>query len=195
MNNIPLNAYTMTCFFASLLSVLGFPVVQTTGRKESSCQCRSCRRHGFNLCVEKIPWKRKWQPTPVFLPGKPHGQRSLVGYSPWDHKELAKTEPLISHTSTLKSERSLTSLFLLCNNCAEPCSCLHSPEPWTLSPTWRDWCAVPSIPSPCPGICLPKKAIRHDCRASLICFYSFGNQTHVLPVVKYVQFYTLLSED
>ena len=38
-----------------------------------------------SLCytVKKIPWRRKWQPTPVLLPGKSHGQRSLVGYSPW----------------------------------------------------------------------------------------------------------------
>ena len=42
----------------------------------------------------KIPWRRKWQPTPVLLPGKSHGQRSLVGYSPWGHKELDATERL-----------------------------------------------------------------------------------------------------
>ena len=36
----------------------------------------------------KFPWRRKWQPTPVFLPGEYHGQRSLVGYSPWGHKRL-----------------------------------------------------------------------------------------------------------
>ena len=36
----------------------------------------------------KIPWRRNWQPTPVFLPGKSHGQRSLVGYSPWSHKRV-----------------------------------------------------------------------------------------------------------
>ena len=48
--------------------------------KEFSCQCRRC---GFDSWSEKVPWRRKWQPTPVFLPGKPHGQRSLVGYSPW----------------------------------------------------------------------------------------------------------------
>ena len=42
-----------------------------------------CRRPGFNPWVRKIPWRRKWQPTPVFLPGKSSGQRSLVGYSPW----------------------------------------------------------------------------------------------------------------
>ena len=37
------------------------------------------------------PWRRKWQPTPVFLPGKSHGQRSLTRYSPWGHKESDRT--------------------------------------------------------------------------------------------------------
>ena len=49
---------------------------------------------GFNPWVRKIPWRREWQPTPVFLPGKSHGQRSLVGYSPWVHKESDMTEQL-----------------------------------------------------------------------------------------------------
>ena len=44
--------------------------------------------------VGKIPWRRIWQPTPVFLPGKLHGQRSLVGYSLWGHKESDTTEQL-----------------------------------------------------------------------------------------------------
>ena len=42
--------------------------------------------------VGKNPWRRKWQPTPVYLPGESHGQRSLVGYSPWGHKESDATE-------------------------------------------------------------------------------------------------------
>ena len=42
---------------------------------------------GFDPWVGKIPWRRKWQPTPVFLRGESHGQRSLVGYSPWGRKE------------------------------------------------------------------------------------------------------------
>ena len=50
--------------------------------------------------VGKIPWSRKWQPTPVFLPGKSHGQRSLAGYSPWVHQELDTTEPLSMHIYT-----------------------------------------------------------------------------------------------
>ena len=51
--------------------------------KESTCQCR---RREFDPWVRKIPYGREWQPTPVFLPGKFHGQRSLVGYSPRGHK-------------------------------------------------------------------------------------------------------------
>jgi len=44
--------------------------------------CRSRRRHGFSDWIGKIPWRRAWQPTSVFLPGEFHGQRSLSGYSP-----------------------------------------------------------------------------------------------------------------
>ena len=61
--------------------------------KESACQCR---RHGFVPCLRKIPWRRKWKPIPVFLPWKSHGQRSLVGYSQWGHKQPDTTE----HTHT-----------------------------------------------------------------------------------------------
>ena len=48
--------------------------------KESICQYRRGGRCGFNPWARKIPWRRKWQPAPIFLPGKSHGQRSLVGY-------------------------------------------------------------------------------------------------------------------
>ena len=58
--------------------------------KESTCQWRRLKRHKFDPRVGKIPWReipwrRKWHPTPVFLPGESHGQRSLAGYSPWGH--------------------------------------------------------------------------------------------------------------
>ena len=52
------------------------------GGEEPACQGRRHRRHGFDPWVRKIPWRRKRQPTPVFLPGESHGQRSLVGPSP-----------------------------------------------------------------------------------------------------------------
>ena len=51
--------------------------------KESTCQHRRPKRCGFDPWVRRILWRRKWQPTPVFLPRKSHGQRSLKGYSPW----------------------------------------------------------------------------------------------------------------
>ena len=56
-----------------------------------------CRRPRFDPWVGKTPWRRKWQPTPVFLPGKFRGQRSLVGYSPRGHKESDMTERLHFH--------------------------------------------------------------------------------------------------
>ena len=62
----------VTC--GSLREVRGF--LGAADGKESASQCG---RHGFNPWVRKIPWRRKWQPAPVFLPGKSHGQRRLVG--------------------------------------------------------------------------------------------------------------------
>ena len=56
--------------------------------EESACQCR---RQGLDPWVKEIPWRRKWQPTPVFLPKKSHGQSRLVGYSPWCWKESDPT--------------------------------------------------------------------------------------------------------
>ena len=60
--------------------------------KEPACQCRRHRRCRFHLWIRKIPWKRAWQPTPVFLPGESHGQRSVVGYSPQGRRESDTTE-------------------------------------------------------------------------------------------------------
>ena len=57
-----------------LLWVLGFP--GGTSGNEPTCQCRRRKRRGFSPWVGKIPWRRAWQPTPVFLPGESHGQRS-----------------------------------------------------------------------------------------------------------------------
>ena len=58
-----------------------------TNGKEPACQFRRHKRSGFDPWVEKTLWRRAWQTTAVFLPGKSHGQRSLAGYSPWGHKE------------------------------------------------------------------------------------------------------------
>ena len=67
----------------------GFP-----GCSDSKASACSDGDPGFDPWVGKIPWRRKWQPTPVLLPGKFHGLRSLVGYSPWGCKESDTTEQL-----------------------------------------------------------------------------------------------------
>ena len=71
--------------------------------------CLECGRPRFNPWVEKFPWRRKWQPTPVFFPGESHGGRILVGYSPWGRKESDTTEcfHFHFHTPTGETECSL----------------------------------------------------------------------------------------
>ena len=98
----------------SLVRELGFPILLGTAQnfknkkeevqeyglskwlngKESACQGRRC---GFDPWVGKIPWGRKWQPTPVFLPEKSHGQKSLVGESPQGCKESDITKHTHTH--------------------------------------------------------------------------------------------------
>ena len=72
--------------------------------KELACQCRRFKRCGFNPWVGKIPWGRKWQPTPVFLPGKSQGQRSLAATV----HGVAKSWTQLSHQTT-------SDLFLTCS--------------------------------------------------------------------------------
>ena len=61
-----------------VIRLCNLKIIGGTSGKESTCQCKRC---GFDHWIEKIPWRRKWQPTPAFLPGKSHGQRSLAGSS------------------------------------------------------------------------------------------------------------------
>ena len=76
----------MTKFARRLFGVTGFP--GGASGKEPTCQCRRPKRCGFDPWVEKIPWRSAWQPTPVFMPGESHGQRSLVGHSPLSQTRL-----------------------------------------------------------------------------------------------------------
>ena len=81
---------------------LGFP--DGLADKESPSQCKIHRKWGFDPWIRKIPWSRKWQLTPVFLPGKSLGQRSLMGYTPWDCKESKHdwaTKHIKAHVSIL----------------------------------------------------------------------------------------------
>ena len=71
---------------AHLPNVTGLP--RWLSGEESTCQWR---RRGFNPWSGEIPLRRKWQPTPVFLPGESNGQRSLAGYNPRGHKESDMT--------------------------------------------------------------------------------------------------------
>ena len=66
---------------------------------------------GGRLCLNDI-WRRQWQPIPVLLPGKSHGQRSLVGCSPWGHKELDMTERLHFRFSLLCFRLAFSGVFI-----------------------------------------------------------------------------------
>ena len=72
--------------FTSCYTIIGFPRCYSS--KEPAYQCKRCERCGFDPWFRKIPWRMKWQPTPVFLPGKSFGQKSLAGYSPWGLKRV-----------------------------------------------------------------------------------------------------------
>ena len=83
-------------------SVLVFPdgpdVPRWPSGEESTCRCGRCQRHRLSPCVGKIPWSRKWQPTPVFLLEKFHEQRSFGSKnSPQGLKESGATDRLSTH--------------------------------------------------------------------------------------------------
>ena len=93
--------------------LLGFP--GRTSVKGSTCQCRRCKRHGLDPWVGKIPQKRAWQPTPVFLTGESHGQKSLESYSPQGHKETDMIQQACmclqlhsSHTGFCQAKKNLS---------------------------------------------------------------------------------------
>ena len=88
--------------FPSWLKLLwvGFSGASQVALVGKQSVCRRHKRHRLHPWVRKKPWRRKWQPTPVFLPGKSHGQRSLVGYSPQGREELDMTKYTHTHTLT-----------------------------------------------------------------------------------------------
>ena len=117
---------------------------------------------GFNPWVGKVPWRRKWQPTPVFLPGESHGQRSLVDYRPWGCKESDMTEQLSMEGNipfgwnlrkgsiarevfNLGSIEQAVSVMSLNSHIVK---CLHSVSSWHPSP--RQVCELPAL-SPVPS--------------------------------------------
>ena len=102
-----LSSYTITVTCPELL-FLYYLFPGGASRKGCACQCRRHRRRkrrGFDPWVRKIHWRRKWQPTPVFLPEKFHGQSILEGYSPRRRKESDGTKP--AHTLPLHRQETL----------------------------------------------------------------------------------------
>ena len=145
----------------------GFP--RWVSGKESACQCRRRRRHGFDPWVGKVPWRRKWQPTPLFLPGKSHGQRNLVDYSPWSFKR-------VRHGLATKQQTIFYCLPVLCN--------LTNTVVWDTFPWWSDWSSEWSAN-------LPKgMQLEQQWNLNFVPFYS---KTGCLPVVVTVLNSTVLT--
>ena len=114
------------------------PVAQTVESLPAVWETR------FNSWVGKVPWRRKWQPTPVSLLGKSHARRSLAGYSPWDPKELDTTEQLDFHCCCCCFHFSPVRL------CATPQTAAHQAPPSLGFSRQEHWSGLP-FPSPTHG--------------------------------------------
>ena len=80
--NVCVYMYLCVCVYTFMYNYRKQVASQVAQWERTCLQCRRHQRYGFNSWVGKIPWRRAWQHTPVFLPGESHGQRSLAGYSP-----------------------------------------------------------------------------------------------------------------
>ena len=92
--------------------------------KNPPTNARDIKRRRFNPRVREIPWRRKWQPTPLFLPGESFGQRSVVDYSPWGHKESDTTGKQSGSSSKSKTQLPYDPFILLQIYTQEKCKCL-----------------------------------------------------------------------
>ena len=90
-------------FFLTWLSKVSWGFPGGSRSKEPASQCRRHKWHGFDPWIRKIPWRRPWQPTPVFLPGESHGQRSL----PWPSMRLQSPKRLSMNTQKFHLKRDL----------------------------------------------------------------------------------------
>ena len=97
---------------------------------------------------QEDPWRGAWQPTPVFLPGEVHGQRGLLGYSPWGHKDLDRNERLTLYVhdmlSYINKRNKLTSKQTQFSS-VQSLSCVRLCDPMNLSTP-----GLPVHPNPCP---------------------------------------------
>ena len=97
--------------------------------------CLQCGRPQFYPWVGKIPWRMKWQPTPVFLPRESHGRRSLVGYSPWGRKESDMTKRLHFHLKERAKKYKQAVFFHLLSKAQS--STIPAPS---VGPFWNPFC-------------------------------------------------------
>ena len=155
LSNIPFYVGMCVCLYTHMHIYIhiymGFPGGSMI-IKEPSYQCS---RDGFDPWMGKVPWRRKWQSIPVFLPGESHGQRSLVSYSPWGHKESDMTEWLkwqqkYTHTHTRRYSFicQWTLRLLPCPNSCKYCWCVDTGvwvsfqisflQKWHCRITWGD---------------------------------------------------------
>ena len=100
-------ACVCVCVYMHLCTCVGiiasYPTSQASLEAQQLRIHLQCRIPGFDPWVGKIPWRRKWQCTPIFLPGESHGRRSLVGYSPRGRKESDTTERLHLHLHPIRN--------------------------------------------------------------------------------------------
>ena len=134
----------------------------TTTKTKPACQCRKLKRREFDPWVRKMSWSRKWQPVPVFLPRKSHGQRSLVGYSPLGHKELDKAvycHPvyLTYMQSVCMHDKLLQSCLILCDplEYSQPGSSVHG----ILQARILEWVAMSSPPGDLPDLVIKSQTL------------------------------------
>ena len=90
---------------------MGFP--GGAGGTDSACQRRRCRRCGLDPWVRKIPWRRAWQPTPVFMPGESQGQRGLAGYIQYIGLQRVAQDEVTQHIRCMVSTYIRTDWFNL----------------------------------------------------------------------------------
>ena len=120
--------------FLRIYSLCGLP--WWLSAKESTCQCRRCKRPSFSPWIRKINSRRKCQATPVFLPGKSHQQRNLAGYNTWVHKRV-RHDLVTAAAAALK-------LLQSCPTLCDPIdgSPPGSPDPEILQARTLEWVAI-----------------------------------------------------
>ena len=113
----------ISTLFSHLLSFTGWYLLLFLTSKHSPSLFFFFLNFLFHAGVQTINWRRKWQPTPVFLPGESHGQRSLVGYSPWGGKESDTTE----HTAHVDNQQCCDGFRCLAEQVSHTYTCIHFP--------------------------------------------------------------------